>query len=55
MHSCSVLVEPVMDWLVDLCMLNFDELVDLRDAVDQSMSPILEGIAMSMVAAYNEL
>jgi hypothetical protein len=23
--------------------------------VDQSMSPILEGIAMSMVAAYNEL
>jgi hypothetical protein len=32
-----------------------DELVDLRDAVDQSMSPSLEGIAMSMVAAYNEL
>jgi hypothetical protein len=32
-----------------------DELVDLRDAVDQSMSPMLEGIAMSMVAAYNEL
>jgi hypothetical protein len=32
-----------------------DELVDLRDAVDPSMSPILEGIAMSMVATYNEL
>jgi hypothetical protein len=32
-----------------------DELVDLRDAVDQSMSPILERIAMSMAVAYNEL
>jgi hypothetical protein len=32
-----------------------DELVYLRDAVDQSMSPILESIAMSMAAAYNEL
>jgi hypothetical protein len=32
-----------------------DELVDLRDAVDQSMSSILEGIAMSMAATYNEL
>jgi hypothetical protein len=32
-----------------------DELVDLRDTVDQSMSLILEGIAMSMVAAYSEL
>jgi hypothetical protein len=32
-----------------------DELVDLRDAVDQSMYPILESIAMSMVAAYNKL
>jgi hypothetical protein len=39
-----------------LCVCwTYDELVDLRDAVDQSMSPILEGIAMSMVAAYNEL
>jgi hypothetical protein len=32
-----------------------DELVDLKDVVDQSMSPILEVIAMSMAAAYNEL
>jgi hypothetical protein len=39
-----------------LCVcLTCDELVDIRDAVDQSMSPILEGIAMSMAAAYNEL
>jgi hypothetical protein len=30
-------------------------LVDLRDAVDQSMSPISKGIAMSMVAVHNEL
>jgi hypothetical protein len=36
-------------------MLNYDELVDLREAVDQSMSPILERIAMSVAAAYNEL
>jgi hypothetical protein len=32
-----------------------DELVDLRDSVNQPMSPILERIAMSMAAAYNEL
>jgi hypothetical protein len=38
-----------------MCMLTCNELVDLRDAVDQSMSPILEGIAMSMVSSYNEL
>jgi hypothetical protein len=29
--------------------------IDLRDVVDQSISPILERIAMSMAAAYNEL
>jgi hypothetical protein len=32
-----------------------DELVDLRDMVDQPMSAILEGIAMFMVASYHEL
>jgi hypothetical protein len=33
----------------------YDGLADLRDVLDQSMSPVLEGIAMSVVAAYNEL
>jgi hypothetical protein len=61
MCSSSVLAELVWTsrssvnmFLLCVCW-TCDELVDLRDVLNQSMSPILEGIEMSVASPYNEL